>query len=378
MSLLVSAQPDTHTHDHTAQQPLAQLLYTTLALEQHYLRHMEGVVPPPTTHNNSAMNVEEVSNNNNNTITTSATHFAPPASVSAGSIEEVRRQLEENRKAFEKEKRAFEQEKDQIEKDRRKLKKLIAFKQQVTLELAGFWKEKGIRQGGAEHNKAANVAGDGNAQEGDKKDATAQDNNNHESETMTVNRMRDVLHKLLQREQELSETSLLLRARAKGADGKMMDDMEEDDDEDDGDDYEDEEEEDDDDEGVLVLEEAVASSDGEKGKGKKEKKKRKKKKAKKKSLPSNGGIANNGEGAEAVGSLLDAASHQEKMEQLKAFKDQFGHCKVPWAWKDNPQLGRWVSRMRSLQRNGKLDESTRSELEAMGKKPVIPHSFFVD
>mgnify|MGYP002386639205 FL=1 len=283
---------------------------------------------------------------------------APPASSGLPNIEEERRQLEEDRKKLALEQKALEDERMQIEQDRRKLKKLVAFKQRVAVLLAGFWKDK-IRQ----HEEPDSEANGKESKE------TSNDTVEEQNETMTVTTMRDLLHRILQREEELSETSFLLRAqRAKktktdgGKDGDYIAELDEDDSDDDS--FKEEEEE----EGVLVLDETASSSSSSSSSSSEDEKKTKKQKAKKRKKVSNGRekISANGEGVEAVGSLLDAASHQEKMEQLKAFKDQFGHCKVPWAWKENPQLGRWVGRMRSMQRNGELDAGTRSELEAMG------------
>lgn len=37
---------------------------------------------------------------------------------------------------------------------------------------------------------------------------------------------------------------------------------------------------------------------------------------------------------------------QAKFEQLQAYKEKHGDCKVPQAWADNPSLGKWVSRQR--------------------------------
>ncbi len=32
----------------------------------------------------------------------------------------------------------------------------------------------------------------------------------------------------------------------------------------------------------------------------------------------------------------------ERFQQLKEFKDRFGHCKVPKGWNEDPKLARWV------------------------------------
>lgn len=39
---------------------------------------------------------------------------------------------------------------------------------------------------------------------------------------------------------------------------------------------------------------------------------------------------------------------------------------MPWAWKDNPALGRWVGRVRQQRRDGTLDPEREKELTDMG------------
>lgn len=51
-------------------------------------------------------------------------------------------------------------------------------------------------------------------------------------------------------------------------------------------------------------------------------------------------------------------SHKEewatRFEQLKAFKQRFGHCSVPVKWPENPQLGVWVTKLRHRHKTGKI------------------------
>ncbi len=48
--------------------------------------------------------------------------------------------------------------------------------------------------------------------------------------------------------------------------------------------------------------------------------------------------------------------------QLLRFRNKYGHAKVPWRWKENPQLGLWVSRTRLKQY-----ELTRTQIELLNK-----------
>ena len=52
----------------------------------------------------------------------------------------------------------------------------------------------------------------------------------------------------------------------------------------------------------------------------------------------------------------------QRFEELKDYKKQFGHCNVPWKYKANPQLGTWVAHQRSRTSN----ERRRAKLESIG------------
>ena len=61
-----------------------------------------------------------------------------------------------------------------------------------------------------------------------------------------------------------------------------------------------------------------------------------------------------------------------RFQKLCEFKEQFGHCLVPYKYADNPKLGHWVARQRSNYRfhqDGKpsrMTEKRLRELESIG------------
>ncbi|MGC6505059.1 MAG: helicase associated domain-containing protein [Coraliomargaritaceae bacterium] len=52
--------------------------------------------------------------------------------------------------------------------------------------------------------------------------------------------------------------------------------------------------------------------------------------------------------------------------ELLAYKERFGHCRVPARWPENRRLGGWVDRMRGRYRKGLLPEDQRKRLEEAG------------
>ena len=73
-------------------------------------------------------------------------------------------------------------------------------------------------------------------------------------------------------------------------------------------------------------------------------------------------------GLEALGFTWDfhAQLWEERFSQLLAFKKAHDHCNVPATYKDNPQLGAWVSRLRKDYKKGKLENRYISRLDALG------------
>ena len=68
------------------------------------------------------------------------------------------------------------------------------------------------------------------------------------------------------------------------------------------------------------------------------------------------------------------SSWNERFEELREFKVQYGHCRVPKLYSDNPKLGYWVAKQRAryrLYQEGKPSHMTAEriqELENVGFK----------
>jgi len=56
----------------------------------------------------------------------------------------------------------------------------------------------------------------------------------------------------------------------------------------------------------------------------------------------------------------------ERYGELKKYKERFGHCNVPAAWPENPQLGSWVVTQRVWQKKGWLSADRKTPLDALG------------
>ena len=52
--------------------------------------------------------------------------------------------------------------------------------------------------------------------------------------------------------------------------------------------------------------------------------------------------------------------------QLVAFQAEHGHCNVPFAWTQNPELARWVSSQRQRKKKGQCTPEQESRLDALG------------
>jgi hypothetical protein len=57
---------------------------------------------------------------------------------------------------------------------------------------------------------------------------------------------------------------------------------------------------------------------------------------------------------------------ETRFEQLKAYKERFGNCRVPVKWKENPQLGMWVTSQRHHRKNGRLSLAKKELLREIG------------
>jgi len=55
-----------------------------------------------------------------------------------------------------------------------------------------------------------------------------------------------------------------------------------------------------------------------------------------------------------------------RFEQLKAYKERFGNCRVSAKWKENPQLGLWANSQKHLRKNGKLSPEKERLLREIG------------
>ncbi len=61
---------------------------------------------------------------------------------------------------------------------------------------------------------------------------------------------------------------------------------------------------------------------------------------------------------------------EERIADLRSFKNRFGHCKVPQKWSENKKLGCWVSHIRYCQdRWERLSEEHKRELSQLGLRP---------
>jgi hypothetical protein len=64
-----------------------------------------------------------------------------------------------------------------------------------------------------------------------------------------------------------------------------------------------------------------------------------------------------------VWSALDSA-WETMFAQLKRYKDEHGHCNVPYDWPENPRLGRWVRKQRA--KKERLSRDRKSRLVELG------------
>ncbi len=55
-----------------------------------------------------------------------------------------------------------------------------------------------------------------------------------------------------------------------------------------------------------------------------------------------------------------------RFAQLAAFRERFGHCRVPRAWREVPGLGNWTRTQRAVRRKGQLKPERIRRLEGIG------------
>eukprot|EP00873_Tetraselmis_striata_P007442 jgi/Tetstr1/427706/TSEL_017831.t1 len=60
------------------------------------------------------------------------------------------------------------------------------------------------------------------------------------------------------------------------------------------------------------------------------------------------------------------SDYQERYTELAAFQRQEGHCRVPYRYAANPELGKWVARRRQKYKKGKLRREEVAELDQLG------------
>ena len=57
---------------------------------------------------------------------------------------------------------------------------------------------------------------------------------------------------------------------------------------------------------------------------------------------------------------------KQRINDLKLFKKEYGHCNVPQKYQPNPALGHWVAKMRQRKKRGKLAEDIILILDGLG------------
>ncbi|WP_080126619.1 DEAD/DEAH box helicase [Chlamydia suis] len=71
---------------------------------------------------------------------------------------------------------------------------------------------------------------------------------------------------------------------------------------------------------------------------------------------------------EEIGFVWDVLEEawEENFLELQRFREEYGHCKVPTRYPQNPQLASWVSHQRADFKEGKLSEDKIARLEELG------------
>ena len=63
---------------------------------------------------------------------------------------------------------------------------------------------------------------------------------------------------------------------------------------------------------------------------------------------------------------LHQRSWEKRYEELKAFKEKFGHCNVPQKYEENPPLAAWIRDQRRAKENGLLPADRVRRLDTLG------------
>ena len=71
---------------------------------------------------------------------------------------------------------------------------------------------------------------------------------------------------------------------------------------------------------------------------------------------------------EEVGMIWEVVpmAWEERFEELKAFKQRFDHCNVPYEWPENIEFARWLGKQQSAYRRGDLEETKIRKMEDLG------------
>ena len=67
-----------------------------------------------------------------------------------------------------------------------------------------------------------------------------------------------------------------------------------------------------------------------------------------------------------------ASAWEEMYAELQGFKEEYGHCKIPANWTENPQLYNWVKKQRQRKRNNKLSANHVRRLDALAVQRAPP------
>jgi superfamily II DNA or RNA helicase len=60
------------------------------------------------------------------------------------------------------------------------------------------------------------------------------------------------------------------------------------------------------------------------------------------------------------------ATWEQRFDELVAYRQAHGDCKVPQHWKENKQLGKWVNTQRTQLKRGKLSAERKAKLDSIG------------